>query len=72
MALQIGRSRLPEWFKKTGKKQVDLARHLKVSQSYVSMVCKNKEELSPIRLKMTADFFGCHMEDLVEWIYEPE
>jgi plasmid maintenance system antidote protein VapI len=68
--LRIGRSRLPEWFLKTNKKQVDLSKHLKVSESFISQVCKNEVQLSVINMKKTADFFGCNMEDLVEWIYE--
>ncbi|KIL36382.1 hypothetical protein SD71_07835 [Cohnella kolymensis] len=68
MALQM-RSRLPEWFKKTGKKQVDLARHLDVSQAHISQVCHNKEQLSVENLKLAADFFGCYMDDLVELIH---
>lgn len=71
MALRM-RSRLPEWFKRTGKKQVDLARRLKVSEAYISQVCNNKEKLSVENMKITADFFGCHMDDLAEWIYEPD
>lgn len=64
MALRA-RSRLPEWFKRTGKKQVDLARRLNVSEAYISQVCRNKEQLSVINLKLAADFFGCHMDDLI-------
>ncbi|MFK7695907.1 helix-turn-helix transcriptional regulator [Paenibacillus sp. HJGM_3] len=71
MALRM-RSRLPEWFKKTGKKQVDLARHLKVSEAFISQVCNNKEKLTVVQMKMTADFFDCYMDDLAEWIYEPD
>jgi transcriptional regulator with XRE-family HTH domain len=71
MALRM-RSRLPEWFKRTRKKQVDLARYLKVSEPYISQVCNNQEKLSVENMKLTADFFGCQMEDLAEWIYEPD
>lgn len=70
--IRIGRSRLPDWFKETGKKQVDLAKHLKVSEAYISQVCKNKYKLSVENMKMTADFFDCKMDDLVVWIYEPD
>lgn len=72
MVLRVGRSRLPEWFRKSKKKQVDLARHLKVSRAYVSMVCHDKEQLTIVNMKMTADFFGICMDDTVEWIHEPD
>jgi transcriptional regulator with XRE-family HTH domain len=72
MALRYVGSRLPEWFKKTGKKQVDLARYLKVSPAFISRVCKNLDELSVDKLKMAAIFFGCNMDDLVIYTNEPD
>lgn len=70
LALRIGKSRLPEWFVRTNKKQVDLAKHLKVSESHISQVIKGNANLSVIKMKMTADFFGCYMDDLVHWEYD--
>lgn len=67
---RIGRSRLPEWFERTGTKQVDLARHLGVSESYISQVIKLKAKLSVEKMKKTADFFDCAMDDLVVWEYD--
>lgn len=67
---RIGRSRLPEWFARTGTKQVELAKYLKISESFVSKVANGEEKFSVIKMKMTANFFGCYMDDLVEWIYE--
>lgn len=72
MTLRYRGSRLPEWFKKTGKKQADLARYLKVSPAFVSRVCNNKDELPVDKLKMTAIFFGCSMDDLVIYDNEPD
>lgn len=72
MALRYRGSRLPEWFKTTGKKQADLARYLKVSPAFISRVCSNKDELSVDKLKMAAVFFGCHMDDLVIYTNEPD
>lgn len=63
-------SRVPEWLERIGKKQVDLARHLGVTETYISKVCKNKEKFSVEKMKKTADFFGCNMDDLVVWEYE--
>ncbi|WP_430173873.1 helix-turn-helix domain-containing protein [Paenibacillus lautus] len=67
---RIGKSRLPEWFTRTNKKQVDLAKYLKVSEAFISQVIKGDAQLSVIKMKMTADFFGCHMDDLVYWVYD--
>lgn len=67
---KIGKSRLPEWFVRTNTKPVDLAKHLKVSESYISKVSKGASRFSVVKMKAAADFFECHMDDLVEWIYE--
>jgi transcriptional regulator with XRE-family HTH domain len=67
MAPTIGRSRVPEWLKKTGKKQIDLAKCLKVDKSYISRLCRNSEVLSVVNMRKTALFFGCNMDDLVDW-----
>ncbi len=66
----IGRSRLPEWFKRSRKKRVDLAKYLNVSRAYITKVCKNEKELSVYNMRKTAIFFGCHMEELVDWVKE--
>jgi transcriptional regulator with XRE-family HTH domain len=70
MAPNIGRSRVPEWLKKTSKKQIDLANHLKVDKSYISRVCRNLEILSVVNMRKTALFLGCSMDDLVDWLGE--
>lgn len=67
--LRIGRSRLPELLVKAGKRQSQLADYLNVSESYVSQVISGKTRFSIINMKRTADFLGCHMDDLNEWIY---
>ncbi|WP_082034157.1 helix-turn-helix domain-containing protein [Cohnella kolymensis] len=63
---------MTEWFNRTGKKQVDLARHLGVSQAFISQVCHNDKQLSVENLKMAADFFGCYMDDLIELVHLPD
>lgn len=70
MALRIGRSRLPELLHKSGKTQSDLAAYLNVSEPYISQVIKGTSKLSAIKMKMTAEFLHCHMDDLYEWIEE--
>jgi plasmid maintenance system antidote protein VapI len=69
MALRIGRSRIPEWLDRANKKQVDLARHLGVTESFVSQVIKGTAKFSVEMMKMTADFLGCYMDDLCVWEY---
>lgn len=71
MAPRIGRSRLPELLENSGKTQYNLAEHLDVSESYISQVINGKKKLSVIKMKLAADFFGCHMDDLAEWIDLP-
>jgi transcriptional regulator with XRE-family HTH domain len=68
---RIGRSRLPELLAKTGKTQVDLADHLDVSESFISQVVKGKTKLSVAKMKKTADYLNCNMDDLYEWDYSP-
>jgi len=68
MGLRIGRSRIPELLVQSGKTQAALADHLKVSESFISHVIKGKRQLSVTKLKSTAIFFGCTMDDVYEWI----
>jgi transcriptional regulator with XRE-family HTH domain len=70
MALQYGRSHLPELLAKAGKTQVQLADHLEVTEGFISQVISGKSRLSVIKRKMTADFLGCTSDDLNEWIYD--
>jgi transcriptional regulator with XRE-family HTH domain len=70
MALQVGRSHLPELLSKAGKTQAQLADRLDVTEGFISQVISNKSKLSVIKRKMTADFLGCTSDDLNEWIYD--
>lgn len=70
MALRIRRSRLPELLDKKRKSQVDLAIHLDVSEAHISRVIKLKSQMSLLKLKMTADFLKCKIDDLYEWEYD--
>lgn len=69
MAIRIKRSRLPELLRKVGKTQVDLANHLGVTESHISRVISLKSNLTFVKLKMTADYLNCIIDDLVEWEY---
>lgn len=64
---KIRRSRIPELLTKKGKSQVDLANHLEVSESHISQVIHLKKNLSLPKLKKTANFLGCIIDELVEW-----
>lgn len=67
----IGRSRLPELLAKSGKTQADLADHLEVTEAFISMVIRGKSKLSVTKMKKTANFLNCTMDDLYEWVYDP-
>ncbi len=70
MALRFGRSRLPELLAQTNRTQADLAKHLGVTESYISQVIKGKSKLSVLKMKMAADYLNCNMDDLFEWEWE--
>ena len=67
MAPPLGRSRVNEFLKIRGRSQADLALHLEVTEGYVSRVCNDKENLSVLNWKRTAEFLDCWMDDLVDW-----
>jgi len=67
LALRIGRCRLPELLSQTNRTQADLAKHLGVTESFISQVIKGKVKLSVIKMKITADYLNCYMDDLYEW-----
>ncbi|MEY9096739.1 helix-turn-helix transcriptional regulator [Paenibacillus sp. RC84] len=67
MALRIGRSRLPILLKEADMTQVDLARRIKLSESFISKVIAGERRLSVIKMKMAANTLNCNMDDLYEW-----
>jgi transcriptional regulator with XRE-family HTH domain len=68
MALQFGRSRLPELLHRKGMYPVDLAAALGVTESLISQVIKGKARFSIITAKNAAFILGCKIDDLWEWI----
>ncbi len=67
LALRLGRSRVNEFLKKRGYSQLDLALHLNVTEGYISQVCNSTANLSVFKMKKTARFLGCKMDDLIDW-----
>lgn len=63
----IRRCRIPELLAANNKKQVDLATYLKVSEAHISKVINLKGSLSLIKLKKTARFLNCSLDDIFEW-----
>lgn len=64
---RIRRCRIPELLIKSGKMQVDLANHLEVSEGHISLVIQLKRNLSLVKLKKTANYLGCGLDDIYEW-----
>ncbi|MGX4583385.1 helix-turn-helix transcriptional regulator [Paenibacillus chitinolyticus] len=67
MALRIGRSRLPILLKEADITQAELARRIKLSESFISKVIAGERRLSVIKMKMAANILKCSMDDLYEW-----
>lgn len=70
-ALHYGRSRLPELLKSAKMTQSDLAKRLKVSDSFVSRVISGEKRLSLLKAKEAAIILGCYVDDLYEWVKDP-
>lgn len=68
MALQFGRSRLPELLGKMS--QAQFAKRIEVSEAYVSQIIKGKTTFSLLKAKHASDVLNCTIEDLYEWIPE--
>lgn len=66
MALQIGRSRLPELLGKLS--QAEFSRRLGASEAFVSQVISGKKRFSLEMAKNAAVILGCYIDDLHEWI----
>ena len=67
MAFVARKSRLKQCLKNAGKKQVDLARHLKVSRQRVNDWSSNRRPIPFNTQKDIAEFIGCYIDDLWEW-----
>jgi transcriptional regulator with XRE-family HTH domain len=66
MALDFGRSRLPELL--GDMSQAELARRLGVTRQYISQIISGKDTFSLIKAKECADILGCYVDDLYEWV----
>ncbi|GCL71750.1 XRE family transcriptional regulator [Paenibacillus naphthalenovorans] len=69
MALQFGRSRLPELLRARNMSQAELARRIGVSRSYISQIISGKETFSLIKAKEAAIVLECYVDDLYEWVW---
>jgi transcriptional regulator with XRE-family HTH domain len=63
---------LPELLLRSGKTQANLADYLEVSESFISQVIAGRAKFSVIKTKLAADFLGCMMEEVNEWIDLPD
>ncbi|WP_068775793.1 helix-turn-helix transcriptional regulator [Paenibacillus sp. FJAT-26967] len=70
MALRIERSRLPILLAQAGMTQAQLARRLKLSDSFIHKVIKGERQLSLTKSKEAAIIFDCSIDDLYEWVDE--
>jgi transcriptional regulator with XRE-family HTH domain len=64
---RYGRSRLLEHLVRKGKKQSQLAEHIKVTDGFISQVIKGTSYMSVIHMRMTAQYLDCSMDDLYTW-----
>lgn len=68
MALQFGRSRLPELLDARHMSQAEFARRLKISEAYVSQIVKGDRKFSYLTAKRAAVILKCSTDDLYEWV----
>jgi transcriptional regulator with XRE-family HTH domain len=64
---RYGKSRLLEHLARKGKKQSQLAEHLKVTDGFISQVIAGSSRLSVIHMRITAQYLDCFMDDLYTW-----
>lgn len=69
MALQFGRSRLPELLEKKRMSQVEFALKMEISESFVSKIISGRSKLSLLSSKRASDILGCTINELYEWEY---
>jgi transcriptional regulator with XRE-family HTH domain len=70
MALQYGRSRLPELLATRRISQAEFARRLDVSEGYVSQIIKGSTRFSFLMAIRASIILRCTPNDLYEWINE--
>lgn len=68
MALQFGRSRLPELLEEKHLSQAEFARKLKVTEAYVSQIISGKRRFGFLMAKRASKILKCVTDDLYEWI----
>lgn len=72
MALRVGRSRILEHLNRIGMTQAEYARRLKVSEAFVTKLISGDKKLSLVKSKMSANLFGCIIDDLYDWDYDSD
>lgn len=68
MALQFGRTRLPELLEKRRMSQAEFARRLDVSEAYASQLASGRRKFTFIMAMRAAVILQCTPMDLYEWI----
>jgi transcriptional regulator with XRE-family HTH domain len=68
LQLPVRRSRIPELLRRKKLKQVDLAKHLGVTEGYVSQLINLLTVPNVDTLRKIAQYLDCVMDDLYEWI----
>lgn len=69
MALQFGRSRLPELLDRKRMSQAEFARKMEISDAFVSKIISGHSKLSLLSSKKASDILGCTINELYEWVY---
>ncbi len=67
MALQFGRSRLPELLEQNHLSQADFARRMRLSEPYVSQLISGVRKFSLLKARQAAKTLHCYVDDLYEW-----
>lgn len=70
MGLRFGRCRVLEHLNRIGMNQAEYARRLGVSEPFVSKIVSGEKKLSLLKAKISANIFGCVIDDLYEWEHE--
>lgn len=71
MALDFGRSRLPEHLARINMTQAEFARRIGTTEGYVSQIISGTTKFSLLRAMIAANVLDCFVEDLYEWILVP-
>jgi transcriptional regulator with XRE-family HTH domain len=67
MALQFGRSRLPELLALKNMSQAEFARRINTSEAYISQIISNNRRFGLLKAKRAARILDCVIDDLYEW-----